>query len=150
MSSSEDIIPTSFYLLLIELRFIKFCMNNTLNFINTIPFFDNKMEETLEQKTLTDGTILSLKRYQLPPDSASILNRPPGSYEMILVLREGVDDSSTFPRASWYFSEEVYRQLYTIITNKTGFERVQLFLHPIRNKENAAGIGAFLEEFQRP
>jgi len=103
--------------------------------------------QTLGQRTLRDGSTLTLERYQLDQVEAEALGRPVGSHEITLTFRARYGGGTTPPKASWYIGEGEFRRLYDQIRNEDDFRKVQRFLgDEVRSSEDANKVGSFLEK----
>ena len=100
------------------------------------------MPDTLEEKTLSEGSELSLIKYQLSEDEAEALDRPKGSYEIVLMLKAGrtIPHGATKPKASWYLGEESFRKLYQEIKTEEDFKNVHEALERVDSKQKADKI----------
>ena len=103
------------------------------------------MLQTLEHKTLADGSVLELVRYQLSEECAKQLERPANTWEMVLTCKTPIFGDITDPRASWYLQEQELKELYNAINSWIDFKNVRNFL----KEEVAVSEQKFLEEKYR-
>lgn len=88
--------------------------------------------EILAHKEIMGGATLSLERYELSGEAATALNRPQGSYELVLChVYHGQGVLSTNPRTSHYLSEGDFRELYGAIQSSLHFDNVARRINPI-------------------
>ncbi|PIN74692.1 hypothetical protein COV18_05730 [Candidatus Woesearchaeota archaeon CG10_big_fil_rev_8_21_14_0_10_37_12] len=93
------------------------------------------MDNLSLERTLDDGSVLKLRSYQLDDTGANILNRPPNSYETVLVLETSFDmPQRTSPNASRYVGRDIFESLYESIKDKEGFYLVSGFLSEVKSR----------------
>jgi hypothetical protein len=106
------------------------------------------MRQPLEEKTLGDGSRLTLENYFLGESEAHELARPVGSIEIVLRLTTADHNYRTPPAASWYFSEEHYHRLFSFITSETDYQRVRRFLDTVGSEKDTLRLDDFLKHFR--
>ena len=104
------------------------------------------MADILCDKILSDGTELSIHKYALSADVAKALNRPTGSYEIVLRWQGKGSAGTTWPKASWYLAESDFKQLYDLIRTKNDFMKVRKFVDEVKSDEDAGKLPEFIEK----
>ena len=104
--------------------------------------------KTIATKILEDGPKLTLGRYELRPDIARVLKKPPGSEETVLILGNYPAETplSTSPSASWYVKQVDMGALYNAINSRPDFELVQKLLDSVRSDKDASKVTDFLRQ----
>ncbi len=102
--------------------------------------------EIMAEKGLSDGHNLKWGKYPLREGEAEALERPTGSYEMTLRLYENSRASlGTRPTASWYLTEEQFREVYGAITDGVSFEKARIFFAGLQDTVSPEDFSSFLE-----
>jgi hypothetical protein len=94
-----------------------------------------KTLETLANKTLSDGSMLRLLKYQLDEASRAKLRKDsfvckPPTHEVVLELTKSAH-YTTHPRASWYVPERAYVDAIKSIRSQEEFDAFAKSLHII-------------------
>ena len=94
--------------------------------------------ETLEQKTLRDGSTISLVKRPLVEVLREALGLPSHATEMSICLATANgQELATSPRASWYLGEDVFREIYEAIESHNHYRNASNALGRINDEADA-------------
>jgi len=104
-------------------------------------------KNTLERNVLAEKWIeghqiqnygrVKLIKYPLSSADALSLGRPLGSHEMVLSLDSEYESKTTAPRASWYLTEQEYRDLFQSVRHLLHFNNIARALDCVLDEKDA-------------
>ena len=104
------------------------------------------MSEEIVKKDLPHNATLKFWKYELEKGEAEALDRPVGSYEIVLAYEAKPVGHTMNPTMSWKVDEQVYRRLFDAIKDKEGYDKAEQFLiAQATSPADAPDLDTFLE-----